>query len=242
MNNADKLLLLEFNTGTNPFNYINSTTGNYKIECRCITSYSMVFNPSTTVTPECYLRFPQLTFTNIAITVDIDVGVNQNVECYFPGWQANAAITYTATAKLINEGSSFPPFVGNNAVYGGFYWIPSTNSLSFVNVAAPLGLSVSENPAIYSVQNFVNKRWTSAYTMTLTLSSGSIVDPIVYIDFQKGGFIPDQSICNSLSDFAYCRVYNTYRNIIVARFKTAISVTTVTFTKGSSDLLYPLHK
>lgn len=202
----------------------------------------MIFNPSSTVNPECYLRFPYFTFTNFAITVDIDVGVNQNVECYFPGWQTSAAFTYTATAKLINEGSSFPPFIGNNAVYGGFYWIASINSLSFVNAAVPLGLTVAESPAIYSVPKYVNLAWSSAYTMTLTLSTGSIVDPIVYIDFQKGGFIPDSSICDSLSIFTYCRVYNKYRNIIVAKFTTSIGVTSVAFTKGSSDLLYPKHK
>lgn len=122
------------------------------------------------------------------------------------------------------------------------YWIASSNTLTFVSAAAPLSLTISENPVIYSVPRYVNLAHTSSYTLTLTLNTGSIVDPVVYIDFQKSGFIPDQSFCASLSTFTYCRVYNTYRNIIVAKFSTSISVTSVTFTKGSTDLQYPKHK
>jgi hypothetical protein len=241
-NNVDKLLLLEFNTGTHPFNYINNTAGiNHPIECRCITSWASTFNPSSTVIPECYLRFPQANFIRFAITIDIDVAPNQNLQCYFPGWQTNAAFIYTATAKLINEGSSFAPWVADNRFYGGYYWIAAQNSVTFTNLVAPQTITISESPTIYSASRYVNLFHTSSYVLTLNIPS-TILDPIVYIDFQKSGFIPDQSFCSSAAVFAYCRVYNTLRNLIVAQFSTGISVSSVQFTKGSVNLQYPKHK
>lgn len=180
-------------------------------------------------------------FIRFAVTIDIDVAPNQNLQCYFPGWLAAAAFSYTATAKLINEGSSFPPWVADNRFYGGFYWITAQNSVPFTSLTAPGAITISESPSIYSTGRYVNLFHTSAYSLTLTIPS-TILDPIVYVDFQKSGFIPDQSFCSSAAVFAYCRVYNTIRNIIVAQFSTAISVPSVTFTKGAVNLQYPKHK
>ena len=233
--------MLEFNAATHPFNYINSTAGNHLIECRCITSWAPTFNPSSTVTPECYLRTPQANFIRFAITIDIDVAPGQNLQCYFPGWQPNSAFTYTATAKLINEGSSFAPWVDDNRFYGGFYWIASQNSVPFTNMPLPQPITLSESPTIYSVDRYVNLFHTSSYVLQLNIPS-VILDPIVYIDFQKSGFIPDQSFCSSGAVFDYCRVYNTLRNIIVAQFSTGVSVASVQFTKGAVNLQYPKHK
>jgi hypothetical protein len=98
------------------------------------------------------------------------------------------------------------------------------------------GLTVTDSPNIYASPQFVNLLHTSAYSLTITLTSSTILNPIVYIDFQKSGFIPDQSFCSSASVFSYCRVYKKVRNIIVAQFTTATSTTTVTFTKGTTNL------
>lgn len=101
---------------------------------------------------------------------------------------------------------------------------------------------MADNPDAYSVPQYVNLPYTSAYSLTLTLSTSTILNPIVYVDFQKSGFIPDQSFCASALTFSYCRVYNKYRNIIVAKFITPTSTSTVQFTKGSTNLQYPKHK
>lgn len=41
---------------------------------------------------------------------------------------------------------------------------------------------------------------------------------IVYLNFQKGGIIPDSQICTN-TYFLFCRIYKTLIHIIVAQFK-----------------------
>ena len=134
--------------------------------------------------------------------------------CFFPEWMMSAG-SYSATAKLINKGSSYPPDISSSTTYGGFHRIPS-NTITFATTPGLNTLTLNENPSVYSSPKIVNTKHTSTYTLSLNLDSGSILNPIVYVDFQKSGFIPDESFCADNTVFKYCRVYNTYRNIIVA--------------------------
>ena len=126
-----KILLVEFNTPTHPFNYINGTKKNNQIECRCITSSSSSFIMTSDFLTKCMLRSPQATFTNFAITLDVDVPAGWSLKCFFPGWDVTAT-SYQAYAKLINEESSFPPYINNVNEYGGIYKTTS-NTLTFVS-------------------------------------------------------------------------------------------------------------
>ena len=101
-----------------------------------------IFDPANTVTPNCYLRTPQLSFIHFAITVNIDVPATYNVQCYFPGWVATSTFAYQPTAKLINKGISTPPDISNPSFYGGYYVITSGNSLPFSSSPAmnPIGI------------------------------------------------------------------------------------------------------
>lgn len=243
-NNRGKILLMEFNTATHSFSYINNTVLNNRIECQCITSWSTAFTSSTTVVPECWLRStPQGSFGSyFAITVDVDVSQSQNLMCYFPEWVVTAG-TLQATAKLINQGSSFPPALGATNSYGGLQQVTS-NTLTFSTSPAVSTLTLSETPSLYASIQYVNTVRSPTYVLTLTLSTGSILNPTVYMNFQKGGLIPDKTFCDDSSVFLFCRVYNTYRNIIVAQFITNVNVNSVSFTQeaGSDDLLFPKHK
>ena len=233
-------MLFEFNSGTHPFTYINSTTPNQRIECRCITSWNSVFSPSTTFIPECWLRLSG-DFNNFAITVDIDVSPSNSLMCFFPQWMISAG-TLFATAKLINEGSSYPADLSDNQIYGGLQRITS-NTLTFSASAAPAAMTVADSPSIYASARVVNTKWGAAYTLTLALGTGTITNPAVYLNFQSSGFIPDDSFCSDSAVFSYCRVYNTYQNIIVAQFITPSPTATLIFTKDlSTDLEFPKHK
>lgn len=68
----------------------------------------------------------------------------------------------------------------------------------------------------------------SDYTLRITAPL-NLVQPIVYIDFQKGGIIPDDRLCNN-TFFLYCRVYTTYRHILVAKYK-------LTYSSGTDMLI-----
>lgn len=57
----------------------------------------------------------------------------------------------------------------------------------------------------------------SAYTLTASAAS-TLISPILYVDFQKGGPIPTATMCSNLAVYQNCRVYNTYRNILVVQF------------------------
>ncbi len=109
---TDKLLLLQFDSGsTTLFPYINSTAAvfNHLIECYCIVSAQPDFSgasafATSTNTLDCTLKLPQGNYINTAISININVPINNNVKCYFPGFNINVATTISVTAKLTNKG------------------------------------------------------------------------------------------------------------------------------------------
>lgn len=60
------------------------------------------------------------------------------------------------------------------------------------------------------------------------MNPGSLITPVFYVNFQKGGPVPDSSLCSAA--FSYCRIYSKYRNIMVAKYNTVIQVVTFSTT------------
>lgn len=82
-------------------------------------------------------------FTNFAITVNVDVPATYNVQCYFPGWLDTSGFSYSATAKLINKGTSSPPAITDKTKYGGYYWAGPSNPLPFIAYGSPSTMTVT---------------------------------------------------------------------------------------------------
>jgi len=55
------------------------------------------------------------------------------------------------------------------------------------------------------------------YTLSVGFNGAIINMPVVYVNFQKGGPMPDSSLCSLSSTYEYCRIYSKYRNIMVAK-------------------------
>jgi len=113
-----------------------------------------------------------------------------------------------------------PTLYTNYLYYGGFYQTIS-NNVSFAATATNTATLIeTSNPSLYGNTSFVNT-FLNDYTLTTTFPASS-VQPIIYIDFQKGGIIPNAQFCTN-TFFLQCRVYTTLRHILVAQFKSSFA-------------------
>jgi len=133
----------------------------------------------------------------------------------------------TITTKLINDKSSYPYIYNSFTTYAS-YFVSTSNTFS---LALPATLSTAtltefSFPSIYNPIVYVNT-FVQNYNLTINFPANSN-QPIVYIDFQKGGIKPDQLMCTN-TYFIQCRVYSKIRNILVAQFHAS-------WTGGSTDL------
>lgn len=144
---TNKLLLLEFNTGSlTLFPYINATTNvyNYLIECNCIVSQQPNFSGATTYSTllnnlKCHLKLPQGNNIYTSISLNLNVPVNNYVKCYFPGFKIGV-FNLKVAAKLINKGvnqANYPTLPNN---YGGVY---KTSSAVFSFVSGSITNSLT---------------------------------------------------------------------------------------------------
>lgn len=77
-------------------------------------------------------------------------------------------------------------------------------------------LTETSTPPIYSPTSQVNT-FQVDYSLSIALAQASN-QAIVYVDFQKGGIIPDLNLCTN-TYFLFCRIYKTLRHILIAQFK-----------------------
>lgn len=58
--------------------------------------------------------------------------------------------------------------------------------------------------------------------MNVNLGATTTNPPIFYINFQKGGPVPDATLCTNPPSppaiYDYCRIYSKYRNIMVVKY------------------------
>jgi hypothetical protein len=146
-----KLLLLEFNSATTLFPYINasSTLFNYPIECNCLVSGQPDFSGSTTYTNlECLMRYLPVpnVYANTAISINIDAPMGSYIKCYFPGFMVTAPISLSVTAKIVNKGINQAMHLDPNTpgTYGSLY---RTTSAATLFSARP-GTDPLSNPTI----------------------------------------------------------------------------------------------
>ena len=96
-----------------------------------------------------------------------------SLQCYFPEF-VHPAGTLSATAKLIEEGSSYPPHINDASKYGGYYEVTAA-AITFTTVGIDTSniLTVSENSPVYSASNkqYVNTKYQSSYELILTTST-----------------------------------------------------------------------
>jgi hypothetical protein len=164
----------------------------------------------------CYFRDVGLTSLNAAITIDIQLTTFMSATCYFPEWKIVAG-SVSVTAKLTNDYGGFPSYYSTYTAYAGFYSTPS-NTLTFTNAAVLPAATLTETstPTIYSPTSQVNT-FQVDYTLSIAVPQATN-QAIVYIDFQKGGIVPDLNLCTN-TYFLFCRVYKTLRRIMIAQFK-----------------------
>jgi hypothetical protein len=84
------------------------------------------FSGATTYTSlKCYLKLPQGSYSNTAISVNLNIPVNNYVKCYFPGFQAPAPMFLKVTAKITNIGVNQATYPTAGTSYGSIYSTPS---------------------------------------------------------------------------------------------------------------------
>lgn len=141
---------------------------------------------------KCYWKQLQGYYSNVAISLDLNVPLNHYARCYFPGF-VSVSSPIIATAKLINKGINQATYPTDSSNYAGSF-ISISNPLGFI---APGVLNtpslVTEAPQIYSGATPVKiKTSYSTYGgYTLDVNYGATLNsPIFYLNFQKGGPIP----------------------------------------------------
>ena len=248
-----KLLLLEFDSGsTTLFPYINSTSTqfNYPIECNCLVSGQPDFSGASTYTNlECLMRYlpvPTI-YAHTAISVNLVAPAGSYIKCYFPGFKPIAAINLKVTAKIVNKGinQAVHPLTGQT--YGSIYRTTSaTKSFTARPGTSPYSsVIITETPDLYNVPapaptftilTAYNTFPAASYTLGFDFGGAVLAYPTFYINFQKGGPFPDDSLCTQPSNtFEFCRIYSKYRNIMVARYLSN-AVLTGSFTSTSVTL------
>jgi hypothetical protein len=90
---------------------------------------------------------------------------------------------------------------------------------------------------MYNINAYVNTAYTN-YLLNIDLGAVSLNQPYIYIDFQKGGIKPDLRLC-STGAFIVCRIYKTFRRIMIAQFSSSFSPSTLlTFSNGGGYFIY----
>lgn len=211
-------LLLELSSNSNPFNYINDSWLSSPVECICQAEPS-----NLQVSPQCLYRPntntympPSNTFMPAAILIDLEIKRYLNARCYFPEWKLYAG-DFFLTAKVVNDEGAVSTNNTNYSAYGGyFHQISNTITISSTPPGL-LSLSLLEfsSPGIYTPSASTHT-YLDTYSLSATFSSSS-TQPIVYIDFQKAGIIPDSKFCNK-TFFIQCRVYRTLRHVLVGQY------------------------
>lgn len=211
-------LLLELSTNSNPFTYINDSSVSNPVECICRAEPSnlevfsqCVYRPSTNTNMP-----PANTFMPAAIVIDLEIKRYLSARCYFPEWRLYAG-NFFMTAKVVNDEGGVSTNNTNYLAYGGyFHQISNTISISSVSPGLQsLSLVEFASPTVYSPWTTTHT-YLDSYSLSATFSSSSS-QPIIYIDFQKAGIVPDTKFCNK-TFFIQCRVYSRLRHILVGQY------------------------
>jgi hypothetical protein len=155
-----------------------------------------------------------------------------------------AAINLQVTAKIVNKGinQAVHPLTGQT--YGSIYRTTSAaNPFTARPGTSPYStVTISETPDLYNgatpftIMTAYNTFPDASYTLGFDFGGPVLAYPTFYVNFQKGGPMPDDSLCTQPSNtFEFCRIYSKYRNIMVARYLSN-TVYTGSFTSTSVTL------
>ena len=167
------------------------------------------------------------------------MGVSDTATCYFPEW-TNSVLSLSFTVKLIDDVGGFPALHTAYSLSSGLFSTQS-NIFQFTTATPIPSFIVSEatNPSIYSPTTEVE---TIVKDYKLTMSVPILTDkPYIYINFQKGGIIPDVQLCTN-TFFLKCRIYTKLIHILIAQYKsTAASTNLVLNSNYIFNTLIPSH-
>lgn len=142
---------------------------------------------------------------------------------------------------LINDAGSFPWNLVNGSYGSNIMTQSNTITYSLTSTLNVATMSFTATPSYYAPNTVVNTAFSELY-ITFSLPSTTIWAPLVYINLQKGGFIPNSFHCQTPT-FSLCRVYKKFTRIIIAQFNSLFPAGTdfIMDTLSAFTLYAPSH-
>lgn len=195
-----------------------------------------------------YLPVPSV-YAHTAISVNLVAPAGSYIKCYFPGFKVASVINLKVTAKIVNKGINQAVHPTTGSTYGSIYRTTSALAKSFTARpgANPYNsVAMTETPDLYNagvpftIMTPYSTFPDASYTLGFSFGGSVLAYPTFYVNFQKGGPKPDDSLCTQPAGvFEFCRIYSKHRNIMVAKY---LSNTVSTGSFQSISVTLPLVK
>jgi hypothetical protein len=164
-------------------------------------------------------------YAHTAISVNLLAPAGSYIKCYFPGFMPTSVINLKVTAKIVNKGINQATHPLAGSTYGSIYRTTSPAKSFVARPGSVNSFTITENPDLYNgmtpftIMTAYNTFPGASYNLGFNFNGPVLAYPTFYVNFQKGGPVPDYSLCTQPANvFKFCRIYSKYRNIMVARY------------------------